>query len=868
MKFTQFSILITGVLALASVSPALAITKMGELSEYYIDYADVTQGASILSPCKSNPAAAQLESIITPRHDFFIFADGVEQHEEFTIDLGQERKVGMFIFEQSNATVYGGEVKRKPNSLTVQISTASANGPWTQVYKLDPADVIMSFALENVPARWVRYDLGVNTDGIGSRVMKAKIYKRYQLASGPELTKEFYTQFRRDADGLADFWKAVDAQNWEQACDALIEHYSKWPPEGKGEASPRVAAWLRNEVEGSGVIYKFESADWDWFRQKIDCPQPTLGGRPGGATILHLLKTAYAATGDEAYAKQLSLLLRDWLQDLPCPGVHRGQDGSIVSGWAGIVASQRTWSFGEMVHAMFKDNKYFDRDLKINLLYSLWQHISFMRQIFPELGGNWLTNANSCMFASAVDYPEFVAHKDWLEGSKSFFETSLTRDFFPSGRASEDSTMYVPIASNQITGQYDRMREAGITVSAEAQQRMEGLWDCETWVHYADQSVPAIGDAHRASPLDKPADLVPGNYLKWFDRPDLVYINTQGKQGTMPSQASRAFSDGGWYIMRTAWDTTPYEDARHMFFKCATGRGHGHPDQLEVTMYAYGREIITDPGMASYGTPYERYVVPTLAHSTVCVDEKDQSIAGGTEKAWVSATGADFVDGDFQGYKELYQRRQIVFLKPLEGAPDYWLVHDAITGVGNRKLDLNFHLSEGANPKIVSGSVCTTYPTGGNALIRLVDQSVRPELVESHIAALTSVTPTKTVRYRKEQAPPATFGTLVFPYNGANAPAVTAKPLKMDAETKDAIGVRVATDFGFDLIVMSTKPGSVLSFEKGRIKTDASALVIRVGKKGRIVYAFQAGGTYADFRGKRTLNVEPGATFSEKKAGQ
>ena len=35
----------------------------------------------------------------------------------------------MFIFEMTNATVYEGELKRKPNSLTVSISTSQRRRP-------------------------------------------------------------------------------------------------------------------------------------------------------------------------------------------------------------------------------------------------------------------------------------------------------------------------------------------------------------------------------------------------------------------------------------------------------------------------------------------------------------------------------------------------------------------------------------------------------------------------------------------------------------------------------------------------------------------------------------------------------------------
>ena len=538
-------------------------------------------------------------------------------------------------------------------------------------------------------------------------------------------------------------------------------------------------------------------------------------------------------------------MLRDWLQDIPCPGVHRGQDGSIVSGWAGIVASQRTWSFGEMVHAMFPEKQHFDRDLKINLLYSLWQHISFMRQVFPDLGGNWLTNANSCMFDGAINYPEFVQYKDWLEGSKSFFETSLTRDFLPSGRASEDSTMYVPIASNQITGQYVAMHKAGIVVNAQAQQRMERLWDCFSAVHYPDLSHPAIGDAHRESPLIKNATAAPESYLELFDRPDLVYINSQGKKGKMPEQTSRAFSDCGWYIMRSPWDTRPYTDARQMFFKASKGQGHGHRDQLSVTMYAYGREIITDPGQPAYGLPIEAKVRPTAAHSTICVDDKDQGGAPGTERVWSATKRVDFVDAECAPYKGLVHRRQIVFLKSGLGAPDYWLIRDSITGEGEHKYDLNFHFSEGAKPEMIDGAVRTTYAEGGNALLRCLDQSVKPEIVDGSISLVRDLAPSNICRFRKQESAPVRFDTLILPFNGPEKPKIKAEYLKPDSgcADADAVCVRVANGFGSDFIVISSSPGTALSFANGKIKTSAAAVVIRTDKKGKVIHAFNDSGS-------------------------
>ena len=94
--------------------------------------------------------------------------------------------------------------------------------------------------------------------------------------------------------------------------------------------------------------------------------------------------------------------------------------------------------------------------------------------------------------------------------------------------------------------------------------------------------------------------------------------------------------------MRSAWETKPYTDARQMFFKASKCRWHSHPDQLSLTMYAYGREILTDPGNTSYGMPEEAKVRPTSVHNTICVDGKDQGEAPGTENALVCLKGHGF----------------------------------------------------------------------------------------------------------------------------------------------------------------------------------------------------------------------------------
>ncbi|WP_090354275.1 heparinase II/III family protein [Mycolicibacterium fluoranthenivorans] len=90
---------------------------------------------------------------------------------------------------------------------------------------------------------------------------------------------------------------------------------------------------------------------------------------------------------------------------------------------------------------------------------------------------------------------------------------------------------------------------------------------------------------------------------------------------------------------------------------------HGHADALGVTLSVDGRELITDPGTASfYGSPAVRNVHRgTRSHPTVCVDNTDQSTIGGPfywrhrSRTRVHAVDLErgIVDAEHDGYRRL-----------------------------------------------------------------------------------------------------------------------------------------------------------------------------------------------------------------------
>jgi len=153
-------------------------------------------------------------------------------------------------------------------------------------------------------------------------------------------------------------------------------------------------------------------------------------------------------------------------------GVDRDTLGDLIWGWPGLTpAAEHRLPF-DTGSDVSRRRIGLQPRYEINLLYSICEHLAYLHTITPALGGNWLTNCNSSLFDSALKFPEFKAQKQWLEGSKSSFETSLSRDFFPSGKEKEDTMMYLHIATGQLFWSYRSVRKAGVEISKESQEKL------------------------------------------------------------------------------------------------------------------------------------------------------------------------------------------------------------------------------------------------------------------------------------------------------------------------------------------------------------------------------------------------------------
>ena len=179
-------------------------------------------------------------------------------------------------------------------------------------------------------------------------------------------------------------------------------------------------------------------------------------------------------------------------------------------------------------------------------------------------------------------------------------------------------------------------------------------------------------------------------------------VSSQREQRTRIKLHSRAFSDGGLYVMADA------ETNMQLVIDAGpqgTGRsGHGHADALSIVLTGAGRRWLVDSGTLRYisNSDERGRFRGTAAHNTLRVDGMDQAVAEGafawsaiprvTAERWVAGDSFDFFAGSHDGYMRLpnpVTHRRFVFL--LKGA--FWLVRDIAVGTGLHDVEISWHFA-------------------------------------------------------------------------------------------------------------------------------------------------------------------------------
>lgn len=547
----------------------------------------------------------------------------------------------------------------------------------------------------------------------------------------------------------------------------------------------------------------------DWYEHKNFLNR----GSPLG-----VLADACYHTGSPFWAEQFRDMLYDWIDENPKPEIMSGPDYPT---WRTLdTAARMAWlvsRFAEVTAAQHVDD-----ELWANYLYSIWEHADYLKHD-DFSGGNWLSTITSAVTHVAQQFPVFRDRKTWLEYGKVSFERNVIRDIHPDGKEFEDAPGYICMAYKGMLATLQTLDQEGVAVDPQVRLRLRKVQDFLAAVTQPNGIMPFIGDWGGCPPYALPTA------MKHFNREDVRYVLSQGQSGVAPSAASVHFPHGGWTIMRSAYAEKPYEHARHLVFKSSSG-AHGHLDVLSLTAYAFGRELLIDPGIRSYErADVERYL-QTSYHNTVCIDRRNQPRTPGESDKWFSNAGLDYVSGIFGGYPDVSHRRSIVFIKP-----DYWLVRDDISGLGDHRYDQNWLFPVDAKPTVDTQTkgIRTHYRLGGNMLIMPVAptkfdcEAFDFFVATKRMAGEKGNTAAKGFRYSGSGAPPRTFDVLLYPYVAPLTLPISAERLVHDCESSKMTGLKITVGKKSDYIFFNPTDVVQTSFAGSDLQIDGEILLIR-----------------------------------------
>lgn len=591
--------------------------------------------------------------------------------------------------------------------------------------------------------------------------------------------------------------KAVRRRDWETAARELVKHFETRadlvPPEHRRhdhdpDYDTRLADLAREQkvLMDDGTTTVDLAPDWNHFAL-----WPERGGvgltRSG---LRKWLAAGYSHTGNEKYARAWNSLLTDFFTNCPSPlraGVFKPDEPlnaalppGLAGGsmWSGLSIGARM-GHGFSYYSRLVDSPNFTQEVRAAFIINLGE----MAEVLDRMrgGGNWETQMADALFDFGLTYPEFKGANERVRQGFDTLVANALRTVRPDGVLQEPSIGYHMLVMNRYSSLMERVGPLRLRVPEAMMKLTERMFEFVMYSALPDGTLPVWGDAnHPMSPdyLDRGAKL--------FRRDDFLFVWSKGNKGTLPPSTSVGFPNGGYYYMRSGWQ----REAHYLGIHCGPYGSHGHQDTLGFVLAAFGRPVLIDPGVSTYGTPESRELSATRSHNTVTVDNRDA--ASGNADAWVTSEHFDYFAGHNEGYRGLkgvHHYRRLWFLKPFEGRPAMWVVLDDVIGEGEHEAQVRYRFAPLPVRHTPAASQVWTANADSNLLLRVVPEEQTRLEVTRGIAVWDKLTEVPVATFSQQGKLPAAFTSLLVPFRGETPPPYKAEVLPVSPSSDGARAV-------------------------------------------------------------------------------
>ncbi len=456
---------------------------------------------------------------------------------------------------------------------------------------------------------------------------------------------------------------------------------------------------------------------------------------------------AYWLTNDERFAEAFVAQATSWMNANP-PNLGINWASSLELAFRIIAWLWALHLFAESHHLT---SKFVTRLLKF--LVAQGRHIeAYLSHYFSP--NTHLTGEALGLLYLGVALPELSRAKIWRQMGLRILLEQLPSHIRKDGVYFEQASYYHRYTADFFIHLLTLARSCYLPLPVEVEQRLQLALDHLMWITRPDQTTPLFGDDDGGRLLklgERPANdfrdtLATGAAL--FNRGDWKYVASDAAVETLwllgpegleryneievqpPTQQARAFTEGGYYVMRDGW----HKDPTYALIDCGPlgiyNCGHGHADALAFEFAAQGTTWLVDPGTFTYtaDSQLRNQFRETAAHNTATVDGQSQSepAEAFTWNHMATSQARDFLvhpsfayfEGAHDGYVRLadpvIHARGLLFQKQdrYSALPTYLCIEDDFSAQSQHDYAIYFHFAPSCTAIASANQIRATHHNG------------------------------------------------------------------------------------------------------------------------------------------------------------
>jgi len=404
----------------------------------------------------------------------------------------------------------------------------------------------------------------------------------------------------------------------------------------------------------------------------------------------------YKTTGEERYLQQFIRIIESWYKENPyLMGVNWYSNIEIN---IRLINWFLCWEILN-VEELEKKNTGFGSFLQDTWLPLIYQHCrySYANPSKFSSANNHLISEYAGLFIAASKW-EFKESKEWLKYAKQGLEKEIEKQH-SNGINKEEAAEYIQFITDFFLIAYVVAENTNNCFSAKYKQCIHEIFEYVYEFTDIKTNFPKYGDEDDGKVVCFSSDVHFNNFKSLLTSAAIIFQDERYKSKSAGfdlkneilfgeigknvydkldnidfDQDSKFYKQEGHFIFRKQENKKEiylHMDAAPLGYLSIAA--HGHADALSVILHVNGIPVLVDSGTYSYHVAKEwrNYFVSTMAHNTICLDNKNQANQAG-DTMWLDHYKCPVIDlstnenservvASHDGYKPLIHTRSVEF---------------------------------------------------------------------------------------------------------------------------------------------------------------------------------------------------------------